>query len=177
MKGEKTMVLAQKVPGISTSNSPDECGFAAAKFVESVRDSDWATVWMLLSKESRGMSVGVWAERSGRQLRDVYGVADDPSHPLYGELMGMVVGDFTIDWGWKNIQTPAVCPTRYLASNRAWVRVPTKVTEPTLITEPTAMHMLLLPMQFEDGMWRVHFSGFAWPEQPTLEETKRTYRL
>ena len=71
-----------RIPGTRRSNSPDECGLAAGRFAEAVRDGNMTTAWEMLSRESRGVRQGVWATERGIDLQQVYQAANDSAHPL-----------------------------------------------------------------------------------------------
>ena len=43
--------------------------------------------WDMLSKESRGVRQGVWAEQRGVDLQQVYRAAYDREHPMFQPLM------------------------------------------------------------------------------------------
>jgi hypothetical protein len=50
-------------------------------FAEAVRDGDMDLAWSMLSKETRGMRLGVWATRNEIDMQIAYRAAYDSTHP------------------------------------------------------------------------------------------------
>ena len=71
-----------RIPGEKRSPFPDECGSRAGEFAEAVRDGDMELAWSMLSKETRGMRMGVWATRNQIDMQDVYRAGYNPDHPM-----------------------------------------------------------------------------------------------
>ena len=72
------------MPGQRRSQEPDEVGQRAGLFAESIRDGDMDLAWSMLSKETRGMRMGVWATRLNIDMQVAYRAAYDPDHPEAG---------------------------------------------------------------------------------------------
>lgn len=58
-----------RIPGQQRRLDPDEVGHRAGVFVEAIRDGDMDLAWSMLSKETRGMRMGVWATRPRGRCR------------------------------------------------------------------------------------------------------------
>ena len=59
-----------RIPGEKRSSQPDECGNRAGVFAEAVRDNLMDLAWSMLSKETRGMRMGVWATRNEIDMQE-----------------------------------------------------------------------------------------------------------
>jgi hypothetical protein len=62
-------------------------GNRAGLFAEAVRDGNMDQAWSMLSRETRGMRMGVWATRNNINLPDAYPAGYDPSHPMRASLL------------------------------------------------------------------------------------------
>ena len=60
------------LPGDQRSKFPDDCGHLAGAFAEAIRDGDMDLAWSMLSKETRGMRMGVWATRNDLDMQVAY---------------------------------------------------------------------------------------------------------
>ena len=61
-----------RIPGEKRSPFPDDCGNRAGVFAEAVRDGEMDLAWSLLSRETRGMRMGVWATLNRVNMQDAY---------------------------------------------------------------------------------------------------------
>ncbi|MEK7807146.1 MAG: hypothetical protein AAB528_05365, partial [Chloroflexota bacterium] len=64
-----------RIPGDKRSQHPDECGHRAGVFAEAIRDNNMELAWSMLSKETRGMRLGVWATRNKIDMQLAYRAA------------------------------------------------------------------------------------------------------
>ena len=76
-----------RIPGEKRSSYPDDVGTRAGVFAESIRDGDMDLAWSMLSKETRGMRMGVWATRHDIDMQLAYQAAYNPEHPLRASLL------------------------------------------------------------------------------------------
>ena len=58
-----------QMPGQRRSLYPDEVGARAGLFAEAMRDGDIDLAWSMLSKETRGMRMGVWATHNNIDMQ------------------------------------------------------------------------------------------------------------
>ena len=61
-----------QIPGEKRSRQPDDVGNRAGIFAEAVRDGNMDLAWSMLSKETRGMRMGVWATRNNIDMQVAY---------------------------------------------------------------------------------------------------------
>ena len=61
-----------RIPGQKRDNDPDRCGERAGEFAEAIREGEMNLAWSLLSKETRGMRMGVWATRNNIDMQIAY---------------------------------------------------------------------------------------------------------
>ena len=76
-----------RIPGHRRSQEPDVVGQRAGLFAESIRDGDMDLAWSMLSKETRGMRLGVWATRDSIDLQVAYRAAYDARHPMRPSML------------------------------------------------------------------------------------------
>ena len=76
-----------RIPGHKRSQEPDDVGNRAGLFAEALRDGNMDQAWSLLSRETRGMRMGVWATKNNINLQDAYRAGYDPSHALRASMM------------------------------------------------------------------------------------------
>ena len=76
-----------RIPGEKRSPFPDECGNRAGVFAEAVRDGDMDLAWSILSRETRGMRMGVWATRNQVNMQDAYRAGYNPEHPMRAAML------------------------------------------------------------------------------------------
>ena len=75
-----------RIPGHKRSQEPDDVGNRAGLFAEALRDGHMDQAWSLLSRETRGMRMGVWATKNNISLQDAYQAGYDPSHALRASM-------------------------------------------------------------------------------------------
>ena len=61
-----------RIPGHKRSQEPDDIGNRAGIFAEAIRDGNMNLAWDMLSKETRGMRMGVWATRNNVDMQNAY---------------------------------------------------------------------------------------------------------
>ena len=76
-----------RIPGHKRSQEPDDVGNRAGLFAEALRDGNMDQAWSQLSRETRGMRMGVWATKNNISLQDAYQAGYDPSHALRSSMM------------------------------------------------------------------------------------------
>ena len=76
-----------RIPGDKRSPFPDECGNRAGVFAEAVRDGEMDLAWSMLSKETRGMRMGVWATKNRVNMQDAYRAGYNEGHPLRAAML------------------------------------------------------------------------------------------
>ena len=76
-----------RIPGEKRSLFPDECGQIAGLFAEAIRDNNMELAWSMLSKETKGMRIGVWATRNDIDMQVAYHAAYEPEHPKRGSML------------------------------------------------------------------------------------------
>jgi hypothetical protein len=154
-----------QIPGQKRSLEPDECGLRAGKFAEAIRDSDMLVAWGMLSKESRGVRLGIWATQNNIDLQVVYRAAYDSRHPLFAAMMEGFRTAVLKHWPLEDLVDLGVAPTSYVDDTHAFVFLPIGVgRDQQVLEERTVKPGLVIPMLLEDSEWRVDMPGwrFFW---------------
>jgi hypothetical protein len=154
-----------QIPGEKRSLEPDECGLRAGKFAEAIRDGDMLAAWGMLSKESRGVRLGIWATQNNIDLQVVYRAAYDSKHPLFVPMMEGFRAAVLKHWPLEDLGDLGVAPTSYVDDSHAFVFLPIGVgRDQEVLEERTVKPGLVIPMLFEDREWRVDMPGwrFFW---------------
>ena len=150
-----------RIPGDKRSQYPDECGNRAGMFAEAIRDGRMDLAWSMLSKETRGMRVGVWATRNGIDIQEGYRAAYDPAHPRRASLMEDFRTTILRLWPLEDLTGLGVSPTSYVDDEHAFAFLPFGVTEDSSrVSRRRLMNGLILPMLMEDGEWQVDLPGW-----------------
>lgn len=144
------------LPGEQRSKYPDECGHRAGAFAEAIRDGDMDLAWSMLSKETRGMRMGVWATRNDLDMQVAYRAGYDSAHPMRASMLEDFRNTVLRLWPLEDLTDLGVSPTSYLDDERAFAFLPFGASA---IPERTAgrrlLNGLILPMLLEDGEWRI----------------------
>ena len=154
-----------RIPGHKRSLNPDECGDRAGTFAEAVRDNDMELAWSMLSKETRGMRLGVWATRTNTDMQIAYRAAYDPNHPRRAGLLEDFRNTVLRMWPLEDLSDLRVAPTNYVDDQHAFVFLPFGATQDTeRVSHRRLMSGLIIPMLLEDGQWRVDLPGWRFLE-------------
>ena len=149
------------IPGEQRSRQPDDCGHRAGVFAEAIRDGDMDLAWSMLSKETRGMRMGVWATRNNIDMQVAYRAGYDAAHPIRSSMLEDFRNTVLQLWPLEDLTDLGVSPTSYVDDEHAFAFLPFGVSR---VPESTAlrrlMHGLVLPMLLEDGEWRVDLPGW-----------------
>ena len=157
-----------KIPGEKRNLYPDDCGHRAGVFAEAIRDDDMDLAWSMLSKETRGMRMGVWATRKDIDMQEAYRAGYDPTHPMRSSMLEDFRDTVLRLWPMDDLTDLGVSPTSYVDDNHAFAFLPFGVSNVTLrADERRLMNGLILPMLLEEGEWRVDMPGwrFLRPDQ------------
>ena len=150
-----------RIPGEKRSQYPDDCGHRAGLFAEAIRDNEMDVAWSMLSKETRGMRMGVWATRNTVDMQDAYRAGYDQDHPMRPSMMEDFRTTVLRLWPWEDLTDLGVSPTSYLDDTHAFAFLPFGVSHvPTSTAQRRLMNGLILPMLLEDGEWRVDLPGW-----------------
>jgi len=145
-----------RMPGEKRSQEPDECGNRAGVFAEAVRDNQMDLAWSMLSKETRGMRVGVWATRNNIDMQDAYRAAHDTDHPQRTSMLEDFRTTVLRLWPLEDLTDLGVAPTTYMDDDHAFAFLPFGITGDTSrVSHGRVMSGLIVPMLMEDGEWRV----------------------
>ncbi|MCH8279447.1 MAG: hypothetical protein J4O03_10890 [Chloroflexi bacterium] len=163
-----------QIPGEKRSQEPDECGNRAGIFAEAVRDGQMDLAWSMLSKETRGMRVGVWATRNNIDMQDAYRAAYNPDHPQRASMLEDFRTTVLRLWPLEDLTGLSVAPTNYLDDGHAFAFLPFGNTGPDAIgasrvAERRLMPGLILPMLLEDGQWQIDLPGWRFLEVENKE--------
>ncbi len=153
------------IPGQKRGLEPDECGLRAGKFAEAIRDGEMLAAWNMLSKESRGLRLGIWATQNGIDLQVVYRAAYDSKHPLFTPMMEGFRTAVLKHWPLEDLGDLGVAPTSYVDDAHAFVFLPIGVgKDQQVLEERTVKSGLVIPTLFEDSEWRGDMPGwrFFW---------------
>jgi hypothetical protein len=150
-----------RIPGQKRSLYPDEVGSRAGVFAEAVRDGNMGLAWSMLSKETRGMRMGVWATRNSIDMQAAYRAAYDSDHPMRASMLEDFRTTVLRLWPLEDLSDLGVAPTSYVDDEHAFAFLPFGVTQDTsVVHESRMMSGLIIPMLFEDGQWQVDLPGW-----------------
>ena len=145
-----------RIPGQKRSQEPDDVGNRAGLFAEAVRDGNMDLAWSMLSRETRGMRMGVWATRNNINMQDAYQAGYDSSHTLRASMMADFRTTVLSLWPLEDLTDLGVAPTNYIDDEHAFVFLPFGVTRETdRVQERRMMSGLVIPMRLEAGQWQV----------------------
>jgi hypothetical protein len=145
-----------RIPGQKRSLYPDEVGSRAGMFAEAVRDGSMDLAWSMLSKETRGMRLGVWATRNSIDMQAAYRAAYDADHPMRVSMLEDFRTTVLRLWPLEDLSDLGVAPTNYIDDEHAFAFLPFGVTTDTsVVHESRMMSGLIIPMLLEDGHWQV----------------------
>jgi len=149
------------IPGEQRSPYPDEVGSRAGVFAAAMRDNDMEQAWAMLSKETRGMRLGVWATRQNIDMQIAYRAAYDPAHPRRAALLADFRQTVLRFWSLEALTDLGITPTRYVDDTHAFAFLPFGVVnDASWITHRRVMSGVILPMLLEDGAWQVDLPGW-----------------
>lgn len=156
-----------QIPGHKRSQQPDECGNRAGIFAEAVRDSKMELAWSMLSKETRGMRMGVWATRNDIDMQIAYRAAYDSGHPSRLALLEDFRTTVLRLWPLEDLTDLGVAPTNYVDDEHAFAFLPFGVTNDVArVARRRLMSGLIIPMLLEEGEWRVDLPGWRYLNVP-----------
>ena len=152
-----------QIPGHKRSQNPDECGNRAGIFAEAVRDSQMELAWSMLSKETRGVRMGVWATRNNVDMQIAYRAAYDSGHPSRADLLEDFRTTVLRLWPLEDLTGLGVAPTSYVDDEHAFAFLPFGVTSDVArVARRRLMSGLIIPMLLEGGEWRVDLPGWRY---------------
>ena len=102
------------IPGDRRSPFPDECGNQAGIFAEAVRDGDMNLAWSVLSKETRGMRMGVWATRYRVDMQVAYRAGYNLEHPMRAAMLEDFRTTVLRLWPLEDLTDLGISPTSYV---------------------------------------------------------------
>jgi len=145
-----------RIPGEKRSAYPDECGQVAGTFAEAIRDNQMDLAWSMLSKETKGMRMGVWSTRNNIDMQIAYRAAYEPDHPQRSAMLEDFRETVLRLWPLEDLTDLGVSPTSYLDDDHAFAFLPFGAsTVPQQTARRRLLNGLILPMLHEDGEWRI----------------------
>ena len=154
-----------RIPGHKKFSDPDECGSRAGVFAEAVRDGDMDLAWSMLSKETRGMRLGVWATRNEIDMQIAYRAAYDSAHPQRQSMLEDFRNTVLRLWPLEDLTDLGISPTNYIDDEHAFAFLPFGVTtNADRLAHRRLMPGIILPMLLEDGEWQVDLPGWRFLE-------------
>ena len=154
-----------RIPGHKRFSDPDECGSRAGVFAEAVRDGDMDLAWSMLSKETRGMRLGVWATRNEIDMQIAYRAAYDSAHPQRQSMLEDFRNTVLRLWPLEDLTDLGVSPTNYVDDEHAFAFLPFGVTtNADRLAHRRLMPGIILPMLLEDGEWQIDLPGWRFLE-------------
>ncbi len=152
-----------QIPGHKRSQQPDDCGNRGGIFAEAVRDGQMELAWSMLSKETRGMRLGVWATRNDIDMQIAFRTAYDSGHPSRASLLEDFRTTVLRLWPLEDLTDLGVAPTNYIDDRHAFVFLPFGVTKDvSRVARRRLMSGLIIPMLMEEGEWRVDLPGWRY---------------
>lgn len=156
-----------RIPGHRRSQEPDEVGQRAGLFAESIRDGDMDLAWSMLSKETRGMRMGVWATRYRVDMQQAYRAGYNSDHPMRASMLEDFRSTVLRLWPLEDLTDLGISPTSYVDDEHAFAFLPFGMKEDTTeVRRGRAMNGLILPMLWEDGEWKIDLPGWRFLEVP-----------
>ena len=154
-----------RIPGHKRFSDPDECGSRAGVFAEAVRDGDMDLAWSMLSKETRGMRLGVWATRNEIDMQIAYRAAYDSAHPQRQSMLEDFRNTVLRLWPLEDLTDLGISPTNYIDDEHAFAFLPFGVTtNADRLAHRKLMPGIILPMLLEDGEWQIDLPGWRFLE-------------
>ena len=155
------------MPGRRRSDEPDDCGERAGVFAHAIREGEMDLAWSLLSKETRGMRLGVWATRNNIDMQIAYRAAYDSGHPSRPSLLEDFRNTVLSLWPLEDLTDLGISPTRYVDNLHAFAFLPFGITQDdSVVSSGRLMSGIMLPMLWEDGEWKVDLPGWRFLESP-----------
>ena len=155
------------MPGRRRSDEPDDCGERAGVFAHAIREGEMDLAWSMLSKETRGMRLGVWATRNSIDMQIAYRAAYDSGHPSRPSLLEDFRNTVLSLWPLEDLTDLGISPTRYVDNLHAFAFLPFGITqEDSVVSSGRLMSGIMLPMLWEDGEWKVDLPGWRFLESP-----------
>ena len=159
-----------RIPGEKRSSQPDECGNRAGIFAEAIRDNLMDLAWSMLSKETRGMRMGVWATRNEIDMQEAYRAAYESDHPSRTSMMEDFRTTILRLWPLEDLTELGVAPTTYHDDDHAFAFLPFGlIGEESQVARGRMMSGLIVPMLLEDNEWRVDLPSWRLLQQPGQE--------
>ena len=150
-----------RIPGHKRSQEPDAVGNRAGVFAEAIRDGDMNQAWGMLSRETRGMRLGVWATRNNIDMQDAYRAAYDRDHQRRASMLQDFRETVLRLWPLEDLTDLGVAPTSYIDDIHAFAFLPFGVTEnERAVPRGQMMSGLVIPMLLEEGQWQVDLPGW-----------------
>jgi hypothetical protein len=150
-----------QIPGEQRSPYPDDVGYRAGLFVAAIREDDMERAWTLLSRETRGMRLGVWATQQHIDMQIAYRAAYDETHPMRAALLADLRQIVLRFWSLKRLDNLGIAPTRYVDDTHAFAFLPFGMTtDAAWIIHRRVMAGVILPMLLEEGEWQVDLPGW-----------------
>lgn len=161
--------MAMRIPGHKRSLNPDEVGSRAGEFAEAIRAGNMDLAWSMLSKETRGMRMGVWATRHNIDMQIAYRAGYDSGHPQRQAMLEDFRTTVLRLWPLEDLADLGIAPTSYIDDQHAFVFLPFGITaDASRIARRRIMSGLIIPMLQEEGDWRVDLP--SWRFLPTQEQ-------
>ena len=155
-----------QIPGERRSRQPDDVGNRAGIFAEAVRDGNMDLAWSMLSKETRGMRMGVWATRNNIDMQVAYKAGYETEHPMRTSMLEDFRTTVLRLWPLEDLTDLGVAPTNYINDEHAFAFLPFGVTqEASSIPKRRMMSGLIIPMILEDRNWQVDLPGWRFFNQ------------
>jgi len=155
------------IPGEKRSAYPDECGQVAGTFAEAIRDNQMDLAWSMLSKETKGMRMGVWSTRNNIDLQEAYRAAYSTEHPHRASMLEDFRTTVLRLWPLEDLTGLGVAPTSYLDDQHAFAFLPFGVAEDGgRLGHGRLMSGLIIPMLLEEDEWRVDLPGWRFYQPP-----------
>ena len=155
------------IPGEKRSLQPDDVGSRAGIFAESVRDGNMELAWSMLSKETRGMRMGVWATRNNIDMQVAYRAGYDPDHPMRASMLEDFRTTVLRLWPLEDLTDLGIAPTNFVDDEHAFAFLPFGITDDaSTVSQRRMMSGLIIPMLLEGDQWQVDLPGWRFLNQP-----------
>lgn len=158
------LLVGHDEQGLCVARVFDMVGVMAVQFVKAAYGGDAATLWDLLSGESRGVWKGIWHGRDGRDLGDLHLWSKMPDTGIFSVLVREITDKLSEAWG-PDFNRDDLAPgaTDYFSTFDGRVRIVAGITQAKVYREPTEVPAIFIPVVLENGQWRVDYLSMLTP--------------
>jgi len=134
---------------------------AASTFLRAALESDAATMWTLLSRETRGLLEGLYAARAGVSLKVAAGVEGDGMDERLGAVLAPLRASILVALGEERVGGYGVSNARLVERGTAYVLLLPDFGDERVVSEAEWKPSHLLAFVYESREWLVDLGKTA----------------